>query len=121
MSAVWSDEQRRCLAALGYTLYRSAAASESNADFAREVSVAIAANSGNGMVPAPKKQIATTIDPLLHALMRAVGCDHAQAKDADAWKHAQQIPSLAQLRNNPAAKRALWPRLRALRKERAGR
>lgn len=121
MSAVWSDEQRRCLAALGYTLYRPAASPESNADFAREEPVAVVIDSGNRKVAASAKQIATAIDPLLHALMRASGCDHAQAKEADAWKHAQQIPSLAQLRNNPAAKRALWPRLRALRKERAGR
>ena len=50
-------------------------------------------------------------DPLLHALLRAAGRD-ADAADAAALCR-EWIPT-TRLRD-PAAKRALWPRLRALR------
>lgn len=96
MSAVWSDEQQRCLAALDYTLYRTAA------------------------LPVPAAQTAgaaTAIDPLLRALLRAANRSHAQI-DTDAWMISLQIPLLSELRNDPAAKRTLWPRLRASRRER---
>ena len=92
MNAVWSDEQQRCLAALGYTLYRTAAAVQT-------------------------AEAATAIDPLLRALLRAANRSHAQI-DADAWMISLQIPQLSELRNDPAAKRMLWPRLRASRRER---
>jgi len=91
MNATWSDEQRRCLDALGYTLYRPVAA------------------------PAPHGDAAT---PLMRALMLAARVDLAVIADTGGWLRAQQVPSLAQLRNDPAAKRALWPRLRALRRAR---
>ena len=96
MNAVWSDEQQRCLAALGYTLYRTAA------------------------LPAPAAQTAgaeSMIDPLLRALLLAANRDHARI-DAQAWVLSLQIPSLGELRNDPVAKRTLWPRLRASRRER---
>lgn len=50
-------------------------------------------------------------DPLLHALLRAAGRD---AGDADAAALCRGWIPTARLRD-PAAKRALWPRLRALR------
>lgn len=54
-------------------------------------------------------------DPLLHALLRAA----ARAPDApDAAVIARTLPPMATLRGNAAAKRALWPRLRALRRDR---
>jgi hypothetical protein len=115
MSAVWSIEQQRCLTALGYTLYRSATMPAPG--FVPEEMLV-------QPVAAPATAAMTTkkaIDPLLHALLRAAGLDPAQIDDAQGWLRAQQIPSLTQLRNNPAAKRALWPRLRALRRERATR
>jgi hypothetical protein len=98
MNAAWSDEQARCLDALGFTLYRSAATVASVA--------AVDAR-----------------DPLLLGLLRAAGidptsCDPARIVDAGDWLRAQQIQSLAQLRDDPAAKRTLWPRLRALRRAR---
>ena len=43
------------------------------------------------------------VDPLLRAMMRAAGTDALPGLDLDALRH------------DPAAKRALWPRLRALR------
>ena len=96
MNAIWSDEQRRCLDALGYTLYRSAA------------TPALGVDASNGMQDGSL--------PLLRALYRASNFDPATTADAEEWLRAQQVPSLAQLRNDPAAKRALWPRLRALRR-----
>ena len=95
MSSTWSAEQRRCLEALGFALYRSAAAGSTHA-------------------PEP-----AAIDPLLHALLCAAGHDPARGDpariDATAWMREMQIPSLPALRADPAAKRALWPRLRTLR------
>lgn len=52
-------------------------------------------------------------DPLLHALLRAAGRD---ATSADAAGLARTWPALAELRRDPAAKRALWPQLRRLRR-----
>ncbi len=117
MSATWSVEQRRCLAALGYTLVRSA-----SADAHGQGEAAAAAIDGAAVV-APRSAaqasvIAGAIAPLLHALIRAAGQDPARI-DVEEWTRAQRIPSLAQLRSNPAAKRALWPQLRGLRRERA--
>lgn len=92
MNVAWSDEQRRCLDALGYALYRPVAAA------------------------APHDDAET---PLMRALLLAARHDPAAIADTGHWLRAQQVPSLAQLRNDPAAKRALWPRLRALRQVRA--
>ena len=101
MNAGWSDEQRRCLDALGYTLYRSATVSV--ADSATPVAASVAP---------------TARDALLLGLLRAAHCDPAHVADMDDWLRTQQIQSLTQLRSDPAAKRALWPRLRALRRAR---
>lgn len=61
---------------------------------------------------APSRPPATA-DPLLLALLRAAG---RGADDGDAAGLLQAWPGAAELRGNPAAKRALWPRLRALRR-----
>ncbi len=127
MSAVWSDDQRRCLAALGYTLYRSASATAAmpgtDAVVPQPPAVALreAAESAQPAASIARNGASTPDDPLLRALVHAAGIDPAQVGDKSAWLRAQQVPSLMQLRNNPAAKRALWPRLRALRRERAPR
>ncbi len=51
-------------------------------------------------------------DPLLHALLRAAGRDPGAV---DAQQLMRSWPATARLRRDPAAKRALWPSLRALR------
>lgn len=51
-------------------------------------------------------------DPLLHAVLRAAGRDPG---DARAAALVAELPPVAALRGNAAAKRGLWPRLRALR------
>ncbi len=51
-------------------------------------------------------------DQLLHALLRAAA---RSADDADAHALTRAWMPTARLRRDPAAKRALWPQLRALR------
>lgn len=51
-------------------------------------------------------------DPLLHALLRAAG---RRPDDEDACALGRAWMPVARLRGDPAAKRALWPSLRALR------
>jgi DNA polymerase III psi subunit len=53
-------------------------------------------------------------DKLHFALIRASGCN-PNAEEAAAI--IAQWPPSHELRGNPAAKRALWPRLRALRRK----
>lgn len=84
----WDPWQREVLEALGHVVYR-VTSSESGVE---------------AEPPAPAE------DALLRALLRAA------ARDAnDAVALVRTWPPTAQLRGNPAAKRALWPRLRALR------
>ena len=123
MNAVWSSEQQRLLMALGYTLYRPAgsiaiAPDASIAALDRASTTAPTASAIEGYAP---RHASSVIEPLLRALLRAGGSDPGQVADAESWLRAQQIPSLTQLRNNPAAKRALWPRLRALRRQQIAR
>jgi hypothetical protein len=94
MSAAWTAEQRTCLAALGYTLYRPVASAATAIEPVRM-------DDAEG--------------PLARAVLRAAGMDPAAIADPASWWRAQGIAQPSQLRNDPAAKRALWPRLRALR------
>lgn len=62
---------------------------------------------------AEPRRLAAPQDRLARALLRAAG----RAPDAvDASALLAQWPDPAHLRRDPAAKRALWPRLRALRR-----
>lgn len=62
---------------------------------------------------APRAADIVPDDPLAHAVLRAAG---RTPDDADAAALLRDLPPLATLRADPAAKRALWPRLRALRR-----
>lgn len=90
----WSPQQQAMLSAMGYTLYRQAGAVPD----VPAPSVAVSA-------PAPPR---TPTDRLLQALARAAG-GHDLAGLA--------LPPMDQLRASGAAKRALWPTLRALRRK----
>src|SRR5690606_38004199 len=68
-------------------------------------------------VRAPRPGDVVPDDPLAHALLRAAGRDPGDPGAADLLR---RLPPLASLRGDPAAKRALWPRLRALRRGDAG-
>ena len=62
---------------------------------------------------APRPEDVVPDEPLAHALLRAAG---RSAASEDAATLLRGLPPLATLRADPAAKRALWPRLRALRR-----
>lgn len=64
-------------------------------------------------VCAPRPGDIVPDDPLAHALLRAAG---RSADDDGAAALLRGLPPLATLRTDPAAKRALWPKLRALRR-----
>ncbi|MCX7033984.1 MAG: hypothetical protein NT046_08445 [Arenimonas sp.] len=93
----WNPQQQAMLSAMGYTLYRQAGAVPA-------AMPALPAAVSRGDV-APGAQA----DRLLQALARAAG-GHDLA--------ALALPPIEQLRASGAAKRALWPSLRALRRKR---
>lgn len=90
---MWDAFQREVLAALGHEVLVLATA---DPDGVREAPVQAATVQAAG----------AGVPPLQQALLRAVGGDAARLAG---------LPPLDQLRT-PAAKRALWPRLRALRR-----
>lgn len=89
----WDAFQREVLDALGHTLYRLADAE---------------APSSSEAVQAAPGTIAIT--PLQRAVLRA-----ADRRDAADGALQPLLAAAQALRADPAAKRALWPRLRALR------
>lgn len=91
----WSPQQQAMLSAMGYTLYRQAGAAPVSAGVAEPVRA--------------QASPAASADRLLQALARAAG-GHDLA--------ALALPPIEQLRTSGAAKRALWPTLRALRRKR---
>lgn len=113
MNAGWSKEQRHLLAALGYTLYESATVP--SAMDGRDV-VSPKGAGRSVAVADPSEQIHRAPTVLWNALLRAARIGPLNIAEADGWLRARQVPSLAHLRRDPAAKRALWPILRALRR-----
>lgn len=96
----WSSEQREWLQALGYdVLMLAPAGAEGPAEPLEE----------RGAAGAPVRRVSSA-SPLLRALAQA-----ARRSEQDS-EFLAALPDLATLRRNPAARRALWPQLRALRK-----
>lgn len=96
MNPAWSPQQREALEAMGLPVYRLASATmQAGAPATR---------------PADPGEAASTPDPLTLALLRAAGLGRDAAALARDW------PASQTLRRDPQAKRALWPRLRALRR-----
>ncbi len=97
MSAMphWDPVQREVLAALGHSLDR----------------LAIALPGTAHAIPFEWPD-----DPLVEALLRAAS---RHRDDPDALREAPTWPSPQALRADPRAKRALWPRLRGLRRRQA--
>lgn len=90
-AALWDPLQCELLAAMGLPVQRAIAAAGAGDDSA----------------------MALSDDPLVLALLRAAG----RTREAvDAPRIARAWPAPERLRRDPAAKRALWPQLRALRR-----
>lgn len=137
---LWSADQQAWLGALGHTVYlpadwpteagqpaaddtapagaattpapvRAAAAPEP----VRRTRVPPQRDDGPGERPAPPPRAAGSRlpDRLHFALIRASGCNPNAPGAAELFA---QWPPSSQLRGNPAAKRALWPALRKLRR-----
>lgn len=88
----WNPQQQAMLAAMGYTLYRPAGA-------------AMPLPAAEAAVAAPAS--AQSVARLMQALQRAAG-----GRDLS----GMVLPPLDVLRSDAAAKRRLWPELRALRR-----
>jgi hypothetical protein len=108
----WSAQQREWLQALGHDVLRLAATGE-----AAEPALPVPASAppvqrevAGGPKGRPVRAGAPARSPLLRALASAAG------RDEDDAELLQVLPDLATLRGNPHARRALWPRLRALRR-----
>lgn len=133
MSELWSAQQHEWLAALGHTLYvqgtveaPAAASMAEPVALRREPAPPVQAPARRAprpesaeirvrvAEPAPHRAASRLPDKLHFALIRASGCN-PNAEEAAAI--IAQWPPSHELRGNPAAKRALWPRLRALRRK----
>ncbi|MEP6908695.1 MAG: alanine acetyltransferase [Pseudoxanthomonas sp.] len=136
MSELWSSQQHEWLTALGHTLYvpgsaEAPAAAVVVAD--KPVAQAPAFRAATPAAPpplrrapdsghdaptrtaeTPRRATSRLPDKLHFALIRASGCNPAAEGAAQIMA---RWPSSAELRGNPAAKRALWPQLRALRRQ----
>lgn len=114
MNVPWSTEQREWLQAMGYDLLAPAGTSvNEEAPTPAAVPMAPAVVDmppARAATPTPASLAATPdlTDPLLRALLRASRCN-------DVGELARLAGDLTLLRRDPAAKRALWPALRALR------
>lgn len=96
---MWDAFQREVLTALGHTLFVPASATP--------VGITPAGSMQVGSTPAPPMAATNATQPaLLRALARAAGTAGVEGLG--------DLPPLDQLRN-ATAKRALWPRLRAMR------
>ncbi len=134
----WSAQQQEWLSALGHTVYLAGQLDvEVVAPVVAEASAPAVAEKADSVPPvrrppappptvreaappAPAAQLppaargARLPDRLHIALIRASGCNPNTAESAAIFAG---WPATAELRNNPAAKRALWPQLRALRRQ----
>nr|WP_246191633.1 alanine acetyltransferase [Pseudoxanthomonas gei] len=137
---MWSSQQHEWLTALGHTVYvpgsaeapavaarpapEEATRAPSRTQAApppptapRKLAPQADAGAPAGTASAPRRAASRLPDKLHFALIRASGCDPNTPEAAAAialW------PASSELRGNPAAKRALWPQLRALRRRQPG-
>ena len=129
MSGLWTAQQREWLQAMGYRVWRLGSDEPEPAAVA-EAEIRAEAPAQRPARPLPSKRALPRADGpsatpgpaptptgaerrLYRALLRASGQRTTRAAEA---LLAQLDVDLPALRGDPAAKRALWPRLRALRK-----
>lgn len=109
MSGLWNAQQREWLQAMGHAVWSLAPEGDDAAvaESARDAAMREASTPGRATPPpSPPSRPVASEDRLTQALRRVVG---------DAAALAALDIDIAALRGNAAAKRALWPRLRALR------
>ena len=105
----WTSEQLEWLQTLGHdVLMLAPAGSEVRAEAEQSSNAEMPPKSRPGASGSAKP--ASSTSPLLRALARAAG------RSEDDGEFLKTVPDISVLRGNPAARRALWPRLRALRK-----
>ncbi|HZH44629.1 MAG TPA: hypothetical protein VEY50_11160 [Lysobacter sp.] len=116
MSALWDREQREWLQAMGLTWWvradgddRSAPAPATASQAARAEAAALFATDAP---PRPAVRVGASADRLLRAVLRAANLRPEDGLDPELA--ARVDPE--RLRGDAAAKRALWPYLRALRR-----
>jgi hypothetical protein len=133
MTALWTAEQQHWLSALGHTVWMHGALPEVETVAPVEMPAPALVPARREFQPrppqanrppsieraepimvAPRRAAMRLPDRLHIALIRAAGINPNAPEMAEV---IAQLPASAELRNNPAAKRALWPRLRALRKQ----
>ncbi len=108
----WNGEQREWLQALGHdVLMLVPAGSDVRAEAERSSGKDTPVKPRPATSPAAKPS--SSASPLLRALARAAG------RSEDDAEFLKTVPDVSVLRGNPAARRALWPRLRALRKRKS--
>ena len=130
MSELWTAEQRQWLQAMGHTVWSVASAESLAAEHSpqshdestgsgprgamREAATLLAREERSAR-PSPSQSSVRSAparvsggDRLMQSLVRAAG-------GADEARVVEIVGDIAALRGNAAAKRALWPRLRALR------
>jgi hypothetical protein len=106
-AVLWDPLQCEMLAAMGLPVQHMVAAAPTASP------AVVAPTAAASMTETPSAPAMSFDDPLLLALLRAAG----RARNAmDAAVLASGWPSPQALRRDPAAKRALWPQLRALRR-----
>jgi hypothetical protein len=103
----WNAQQREWLQALGHDVLVPVGADAAAEPVRNTIP---AAEPRGGARPDPAAKPAPGGSPLLRALARAAGRSEHDPEFLGA------LPDVATLRGNPAARRALWPHLRALRK-----
>lgn len=121
MNLAFSPFQQRCLDALGYTIYALIGAQTATTE-----SLAALDRHGEKLPGAPPARPSSVIKSapfaphamadagdrrLLVAVLKAAHIQIDAIEDAYHWLAARGV-SLASLRGNPAAKRALWAQLR---------
>jgi len=116
MSLALTSLQQRYLDAMGYTLYALAGAGT--------VSIAMdqaPPSTRPGTRPSNAAKLTSSVPPavlnpreqrLLDAVLKAAHANIETIGDAGEWLIARGVASISALRNDPAAKRALWIQLR---------
>jgi len=122
MSTPWTTEQRQWLRAMGHQLWTVAEPGAADAPDGSAIQEAAAllkpapadrlppARQGAAAARTPAQAPRTSPDRLMQAIWRAANCSVGDTAVS------ALLPDASALRGNAAAKRALWPQLRSLRR-----